>query len=177
MDSRAKILGHSIHQQLIVFPLGLLGTAVFFDIAYLATGKETMATVAFWITIAGLIGGLCAAPFGWIDWLAIPAGTRAKTIGLTHGGTNVVVLLLFIASAWLRRDEPEKPELWAHVAAFTGLGLALFGGWLGGELVSRLGVGVHEGAHLNSPNSLSGRPASEHSAMEAGKGGPKGLTP
>jgi uncharacterized membrane protein len=28
MDSRAKVLGHPIHQMLIVFPLGLLATAV-----------------------------------------------------------------------------------------------------------------------------------------------------
>jgi hypothetical protein len=28
MESRAKLLGHSIHQMLIVFPLGLLGMGV-----------------------------------------------------------------------------------------------------------------------------------------------------
>lgn len=37
--------------------------------------------------------------------------------------------------------------------------LALIAGWLGGELVERLGVGVDEGAHLNAPNSLSGEAA------------------
>jgi hypothetical protein len=35
--------------------------------------------------------------------------------------------------------------------------LASLGGFLGGELVARLGVGVAEGAHLNAPSSLSGR--------------------
>ena len=64
MDSRAKILGHSIHQQLIVFPLRLLGTAVAFDTAYMATGNGTMATAAFWMIAAGPIGGAAAAPFG-----------------------------------------------------------------------------------------------------------------
>jgi uncharacterized membrane protein len=161
MDSRAKILGHSIHQQLIVFPLGLLGTAVVFDIIYLATKNDTMATVAFWMIVAGLVGGLLAAPFGWIDWLAIPRGTRAKTVGLTHGLTNVVVMALFALSGWFRWEQPSAPDMKAHAVSFAGLALALFGGWLGGELVSRLAVGVHDGAHLNSPNSLSGRPASE----------------
>ncbi len=33
------------------------------------------------------------------------------------------------------------------------------GGCLGGELVDRMGVGVHEGARLNSPSSLSRGPA------------------
>ena len=35
--------------------------------------------------------------------------------------------------------------------------LALFTGWLGGELVDRLGVGVDDGAHLNAPSSLTKR--------------------
>jgi len=37
-----------------------------------------------------------------------------------------------------------------------GLGIAgaLLGGWLGGELVERLGVGVDPDANLNAPNSL-----------------------
>ena len=169
MDSRAKILGHSIHQQLIVFPLGLLGTAVIFDLVYLLLGDETMALVAFWMTVAGLLGGFAAAPFGWIDWFAIPRDTRAKTVGLTHGLTNVVVLLLFILSAWLRWDAPRQPVPLAHWVAFVAFFLAIFGGWLGGELVSRLGVGVHEGAHLNSPSSLSGRPAHEQSAQHRAK--------
>jgi hypothetical protein len=39
-------------------------------------------------------------------------------------------------------------------------------GWLGGELVDRLGVGVDDGAHLDSPSSLSHLPASA-------RGGPR----
>jgi uncharacterized membrane protein len=167
MDSRAKLLGHSIHQQLIVFPLGLLGTAVIFDIIFLLTAQPTMAVVSFWMMVAGLVGGFLAAPFGWIDWLAIPRGTRAKAIGLMHGLTNVVVLLLFIASTWLRWNNPSQPGMLAHAAGFAAFVLALMAGWLGGELVSRLGVGVYEGAHLNSPNSLTGRPAHEQSAKSS----------
>ena len=40
--------------------------------------------------VAGIIGGLAAAPFGLIDWLAIPKRTRAKRIGLLHGLGNVL---------------------------------------------------------------------------------------
>jgi hypothetical protein len=40
------------------------------------------------------------------------------------------------------------------VFAFAGCAVALFAGWLGGELVDRLGVGVDDGAHLNAPSSL-----------------------
>jgi uncharacterized membrane protein len=164
MESRAKILGHAIHPILIVFPLGLLATGVIFDAVYMIWGNPTMATVAYWMIVAGIIGGLVAAVPGWIDWFAIPSETRAKSVGLIHGLGNVLVLLLFIGSWWLRRDAPERPELLEHILSFAGAGLALLTGWLGGELVERLGVGVDPGAHINAPNSLSGRPASENAS-------------
>jgi hypothetical protein len=36
---------------------------------------------------------------------------------------------------------------------------ALVTAWLGGELVERLAIGVDEGANVDAPNSLSGKPA------------------
>ena len=166
MESKFRILGHGAHPILIVFPLGLLATAVVFDIVYLATGTAVYATVAYWMIFAGIIGGLLAAVPGWIDWFAIPSGTRAKSVGLTHGLGNVVVLLLFVGSCWLRQDTPATPETHAPstvalALSFAGAALALVTGWLGGELVERLGLSVHDGAHLDAPSSLSGRPARE----------------
>ncbi len=159
MESRAKLLGHAIHPMLIVFPLGLLATAVIFDCIALATAKGAWSDMAFYLIAAGVIGGLAAAVFGLIDWLAIPSGTRAKAIGLWHGAGNVVVVLLFIASWFLRRGTPNAPGTLALALSFAGVALALVTGWLGGELVDRLGVGVDDGAHLDAPSSLSGRPA------------------
>jgi uncharacterized membrane protein len=161
MESKVKLLGHPIHQMLIVFPLGLLATAVVFDVVYLIWGNSIFATVAFWMIIAGIIGGFISAPFGAIDWLAIPSGTRAKSVGLWHGLGNVLVLLLFIGSWWMRRDAPERPETLASILSFAGAGVSLATAWLGGELVDRLGVGVDKGAHLDAPSSLTNRPANE----------------
>ncbi|HKG45811.1 MAG TPA: DUF2231 domain-containing protein [Pyrinomonadaceae bacterium] len=160
MESKAKALGHPIHQMLIPFPFGLLSTAVIFDIIYLIWGNPTMVTVSYWMIIAGIIGGIVAAPFGLIDWLAIPQGTRAKSVGLLHGGGNVVVLLLFIASWWLRYSNAGAtiaylPTTIALVLSFVGFALAGATGWLGGELV-RLSVGVDDGANLDAVSSLSG---------------------
>src|SRR5688572_29446267 len=168
MESRAKFLGHAVHPILIVFPLGLLATAVVFDVIYLIWGSTDMASVAYWMMIAGIIGGLLAAPFGLIDWLAIPSNTRAKTIGLMHGGANIIALRLFAASWGLRSDLPVRPETMASVLSFLGAGVAGLGGWLGGELVERLGVGVSEGANLNAPSSLS-HAAATSTKMPVGK--------
>jgi uncharacterized membrane protein len=148
---------------LVVFPLGLLATAVVFDLIYLASHQLIMAVVAFWMIVAGIVGGLVAALFGWIDWFAIPENTRAKRIGLVHGVGNVFVLLLFIGSWWLRRESlSDAPPSIALVLSFLGAFLAVFTGWLGGELVERLGVSVDSGAHLNAPSSLSNRHATEN---------------
>jgi uncharacterized membrane protein len=70
----------------------------------------------------------------------------------------VVVVTLFIVSWLLRADAPGDPGTVAIVLSFVAVGLASLGGFLGGELVVRLGVGVTEGAHLNAPSSLSRRP-------------------
>ena len=161
MESRAKLLGHPIHQMLIPFPFGLLATAVIFDIIYLLWGNPTMVTVSYWMIAAGIVGAIIAAPFGLIDYLAIPQGTRAKSVGLLHGLGNVIVLALFLASCWLRysnadRVVPYLPTTTALICSFVGFALAAVTGWLGGELVDRLSVGVDEGANLNARNSLSG---------------------
>lgn len=161
MESKVKLLGHPVHPMLIVFPLGLLATAVAFDIVGLASGDAEWFRISFWMIAAGILGGLLSAIFGLVDWLAIPSGTRAKRIGLWHGGGNVIVTVLFIISWFLRRTAPENPEVAAFVLSFIAVALALVTGWLGGELVDRLGVGVDNGAHLNAPSSLSGRLATD----------------
>jgi uncharacterized membrane protein len=154
MESRAKLFGHPIHQMLIVFPLGLLATALVFDVVQLMTGDGFWSEISYWMIAAGVLSGLLAAPFGLIDWLAIPRGTRAKRIGAVHGIGNVVVVALYALSWLMRSGQPAAPEIPALALAFLGGGLALITGWLGGELVDRLAVGVDEGAHVDAPSSL-----------------------
>jgi uncharacterized membrane protein len=155
MESRAKAAGHAIHPMLIVFPLGLLATAVIFDIVYLATDRDGFTTASAYMIAAGVIGGLAAGLFGFVDWLAIPAGSRARRIGAQHGIGNVVVLALFAVSWVLRmRADDWDPSPAALAFSFAGVVLALFTAWLGGELVERLGIGVDRGADVNAPSSL-----------------------
>ena len=159
MESRVKVAGHPVHPILVVFPLGLLSTAVLFDIIYLVSDRSQWAVAAYYMIGAGVVGGLGAALFGWLDWMGIPSGTRAKRIGLWHGVGNVAVLALFVLSWVLRRDNPALPPTGAIVAGLSAMVLAVVAAWLGGEMVYRLGVGVDGGAHLDSPSSLSELPA------------------
>src|SRR5215216_1181274 len=102
MDSKAKLFGHPIHQMLIVFPLGLLATALVFDAVHLVTANGFRSELSYWMIAVGVISGLIAAPFGFVDWLAIPSRTRAKRIGAIHGAGNVIVVALYGIS-WLMR--------------------------------------------------------------------------
>jgi len=70
---------------------------------------------------------------------------------------NFLVVALFAASWFLRRDDPARPPLAALVLSFAGVGLSLVTAWLGGELVDRLGIGVSDGAHVDAPSSLDGK--------------------
>ena len=157
MESKAKLLGHPIHPMLIPFPLGLLGMAVIFDLLAVVANQEFLGLASRPMIAAGIITGLLAAVFGAIDWAAIPDGTRAKRVATAHGVGNVIVVVLFAVAWWLRRDIPGPASGLPLALEVVGVLGALVTGWLGGELVDRLGVGVDPGAHLDAPSSLSGR--------------------
>lgn len=158
MESRVKLAGHPAHPMFVVFPLGLLSTSVAFDVIYLVTATPRWTEVAFYVIGAGLVGGGAAALPGWVDWAAIPGGTRARRVGLLHGAGNLVVLALFAASWLLRRPDPGLPSDAAIGLGVVGAVLLAATAWLGGELVDRLGVGVDDGANLDAPSSLTEQP-------------------
>jgi uncharacterized membrane protein len=158
MESKVKLFVDLIHPMLVVFPLGLLIMVVI--ILYLISKDASFAVAAYSDIAATIIGGLLAAVFGLLNWLAIPGGMRAKRVGHLHGGGNVIVVPLFAVSWLMRAGDPNRlPTTTALILALVGDGLGAITGWLGGELVDRLGVGVDRDANLNAPNSLSGQPA------------------
>jgi uncharacterized membrane protein len=105
MESKARLLGHPIHQTLVALPLGALGLAVLFDLMALLSGSPVMAVVAFWLIAAGVVAGAVAMPFGLVDLLAIPKHTRAARVGRWHGMGNV-----FVLPSSLERSAPAPPR-------------------------------------------------------------------
>ena len=157
MEAKAKLLGNPVHQMLVVFPLGLLAGSVVFDIDYLIRAGARCGDLAYWCILFGLVSGVIAAVFGVLDWSKIPRNTRAQRIGLMHGIGNMLVMVLFIISFALRAPNPTEPGIAPIILSFLGFALAGVTGWLGGELVDRLGVGVDDGAHVDAPSSLTHR--------------------
>lgn len=157
-----KILGHPLHQILIVFPAGLLITAVVFEVAA-RMGQPQLWPTAYWMVAAGIIGGAVAGAFGFIDWRGVAAGTRARRIGALHGSGNLLVLALFGLSWWLREGPDAEPGVLASLLSLAGAALLGVTGWLGGELVVRHGVGVDQGANPDASSSLEAHDAIEWS--------------
>jgi uncharacterized membrane protein len=160
MESKNKFFGHPVHPLLIVVPLGMFIGTMVVDTIYLFNGNPLLPAVSFFNIAIGVVAGLVAALFGFLDWLAVPPNTRAKTIGGWHGIGNVVVVGMFAASWWLRsmtvNFQPTQPAL---ILSYSAVILGTITAWLGGELVFRLNVGVDHGAHLDAPSSLSDQPA------------------
>ncbi|HEX6242362.1 MAG TPA: DUF2231 domain-containing protein [Polyangiales bacterium] len=153
MESRAKFLGHPVHQMLIPIPAGLFIVAAVLDIVDVFVEASWIPTVTFWNIVIGIGAGLFAALFGALDWTKIPAGTRAKRVGALHAVGNVLALTFFAVAVLLRGGSSAAgwTPLVLEVMALALLGVTA---WLGGELVDRMGVGVADGAHLDAPSSL-----------------------
>lgn len=93
---------------------------------------------------------------------------EVRTAGLDNDWASYrkELLLLFAGSWWLRYSSTDLsqsvihlPSIPALVLSFAGFALAGVAGWLGGELVDRLSVGVDDGANLDAPSSLAGSAA------------------
>lgn len=151
MKSRAHVFGHSLHQILIAFPIALLSSSVLFDVLWRITGDSKWPPMAFYLIELGLVGGLVAAVFGFIDYLAIPRGVRAKRTGALHGIASVILIAIFAGSWAARLGHLAAPPPHALFLSFCGLALLGGAGWLGGELVTRFAVGVADGANLDAP--------------------------
>ena len=98
MESKVKLAGHPLHPMLIVFPLGLLGTAVIFDIVYLISDYTRWAVAAYYMIGAGIVGGLAAALFGWIlarDGAGVAALQLLLSVTDSPGIAMLILILFF----------------------------------------------------------------------------------
>jgi uncharacterized membrane protein len=141
MRTPASIAGHPIHPMLVAIPIGLWIFSLVCDLIQ-AGGNPNPAwpTVAFYCMGGGIAGALLAALPGMIDLASLPPGPR-KT-GLIHMTINLVVVALYAANFWLRRDNPLQPGnlVWL---SFLSIGLLVISGWLGGKMVYEHGVAVN----------------------------------
>jgi uncharacterized membrane protein len=156
MKTNVRFLGHALHPMMVVMPLGMLAGSVAFDLVFFATRVPIFSRVSFWNLTGGIATALLAALIGLIDLLATPPRTRARRVGVAHLLVMLGAVLMFLIS-WATRLYLQFLAVTAgqFVLSVIALVLLSIGGWLGGELVERFGVGVYSGAGPDASLSLS----------------------
>ncbi len=131
---------HPLHPALAHFPLAFWLGSCACDLLALRTGTPVWWTVSHHAIAAGVIMGALALGAGLLElWLrALPrAAARWVTVHATLMGA---ALLLYMVSLSLRAASP--PPFAALAISFAGAALIVVGGFCGGTLVYRFGVGV-----------------------------------
>ena len=141
---KAALLRHPVHPALAHFPVAFWLGATAADALAKTAGSRVWWTVSRYAIAAGLIMGALALCAGLIElWLRSlpPAALRWATV---HAGLMSLALLCFMVSLSQRTSTP--PGRLALALSFAGSALVLAGGFCGGTLVYRFGVGVSAGS-------------------------------
>ncbi len=138
--------GRPVHPLLVTVPIGAWVSAVAFDIASLTVEGRAYGRAAQWLVAIGVVAGIVAAIFGFLDSRRLTKGTRAYKVAMTHMTLMGVALALFVVSFLLRRADADLfldgTPLLAFGVAVVGLVVLIGGAWLGGRLTYGFGARV-----------------------------------
>ncbi|HXG93875.1 MAG TPA: DUF2231 domain-containing protein [Blastocatellia bacterium] len=145
MRTPASIGSHPIHPMLIPFPFALWFFSLVADIIYYATDRAIWEDVAFYTLAGGIVGAVIAAVPGFIDYLSI-RDERVNSIANWHARLNVIALLVFAASFYLRTTDGmrmiNRNMMIPLLLSVLGVILIMISGWLGGSMVYKHGIAV-----------------------------------
>ncbi len=145
--STVQVAGHPIHPMLIPFPVAFLVATLFCDLAFWWTGSAFWATAALWLLGGALLFGALAAVAGLADFLG-EHRIRELTDAWYHFIGNAVAIILILVNFYLRYvngDAAVLPE--GLLLSLVVVGIFLFTGWKGWEMVYRHRVGVADDTH------------------------------
>jgi nitrite reductase/ring-hydroxylating ferredoxin subunit/uncharacterized membrane protein len=134
-------LNHPLHPVLTNIPIGAWATTLALDAKAAATGDTSYARAADFTLGVGLAGAAGSAVTGLTDWSETDG--RAKRIGLLHGLLNATATMLMAGAYVLRRRDERRL---GEVCTLAGIGVAVAGAYLGGDLVFGERIGVTHAA-------------------------------
>lgn len=141
MKSTAQIKSHPLHPILVAFPIVTFTGTLFCDLVLLFGPRPWLQVTAGYLNIAAIITALVAAVPGAIDYFfTVPPKSSAKKRATQHALINITVVVLFIMSMIIRKQQPST--VWPAVIELAGVVLLSVAGWLGGTLVYRNQIGI-----------------------------------
>jgi nitrite reductase/ring-hydroxylating ferredoxin subunit/uncharacterized membrane protein len=126
-------LGHAVHPVLTDLPIGFWTSAFTLD---LIGGRRSRPAAQLLVGL-GVLSALPTAASGAADW-SNTAG-RERRVGLVHAALNTAAIGFFTAS-WLARRRGRNGR--GVLYGLAGSAVATGGGYFGGHMVQRLGLGV-----------------------------------
>jgi uncharacterized membrane protein len=127
---------------LIPFPIAFFVATLFCDLVFWFNGSAAWATAALWLLGAGLVMAVLAALMGLTDFIG-EKRIRDLNDAWWHGGGNAVAVLLALYSFYARyRYGTDAVLPTGLILSLIVVGILLFTGWKGWEMVYRHHVGV-----------------------------------
>lgn len=156
--STARLGTHPLHPMLIPFPVAFLVGAFVTDLAFLGTGDGFWARASIWLIGAGIVMALVAALAGFTDFLNEPR-IRALTDVWYHMIGNLTAVVIAIINFLLRYGQGAEAAIkpWGVILSIVVVGILLFTGWKGWEMVYK-----HHVAVLDAPGQTSSEPDLSH---------------
>ncbi len=139
-----------VHPALVHLPIAFILLSVGADLAARLTKSEprraAFRTVGFWSLIAGLAGGVLTIAAGYLDMnraMLTPETQELVELHETIGWVLGIMLVILTGWRWLIWHRGQMTINTAYLlGAFLVLGITLFQGWYGGEMVYAYGAGV-----------------------------------
>ncbi|PKO84953.1 MAG: hypothetical protein CVU17_01930 [Betaproteobacteria bacterium HGW-Betaproteobacteria-11] len=145
MGRSVRLGGHPIHPLLVHFPVALWSMTPLWDTLGLVQAQELWWQFGYWSLAVGLALSLPAMAVGFIDFANIGDNPAAGRAAMRHMMAMSSAACVALIDLLLRHGQsiPSSPLLLLGLS-LSCMGLVFIGGWFGGELVYRHGIGRAE---------------------------------
>jgi nitrite reductase/ring-hydroxylating ferredoxin subunit/uncharacterized membrane protein len=138
-------LGHPLHAVLTDVPIGCWASAGLLD----ATGGHNAQKAAQRLVGLGVLAAIPTAAAGAADYTSLGEADRPKRVGALHATANATATALYAASWFARRKGHHTQGVAIGTLATAALAA---GGYLGGHLAYRNGIGADRTADISGPD-------------------------
>jgi uncharacterized membrane protein len=145
MSRAIRLGGHPLHPAVVHFPIAAWTGAVGADVAAWTTGRPEIWYASQLCLTVGVVGGLAAMLTGALELIALARNHPAQDVATRHLLAMGSAWTLFVLSLVARGPYGSgSPPPWAVAIGFMAFAAMVYGGWAGGQLVYRHGVGMDE---------------------------------